>query len=176
MGSAALVSALGLLLAACPDEATVPVGGDGGANNVVVLGDGSVQLADGAVVTGLTVSGGGITLPAPASVAHIGLPITSQLETLPLALEMQGFGQGRVKNVNTAHMRVYRSSGIFAGPSVAKLVEYKQRTDEVYGAPPGAPYREDHVKAPFNDYGREKLREEEAVLETYLHALGELFD
>ena len=41
---------------------------------------------------------------------------------------------------------------------------FHMSTAEVYGAPPGAPYREDHVKAPFNDYGREKLREEVAVL------------
>ncbi|MCU0263485.1 MAG: NAD-dependent epimerase/dehydratase family protein [Candidatus Nanopelagicales bacterium] len=41
---------------------------------------------------------------------------------------------------------------------------FHMSTAEVYGAPPGAPYREDHVKAPFNDYGREKMREEEVML------------
>ncbi|MCU0266624.1 MAG: sugar nucleotide-binding protein [Actinomycetia bacterium] len=41
---------------------------------------------------------------------------------------------------------------------------FHMSTAEVYGAPPGAPYREDHAKEPFNDYGREKLREEVAVL------------
>jgi nucleoside-diphosphate-sugar epimerase len=41
---------------------------------------------------------------------------------------------------------------------------FHMSTAEVYGAPPGAPYREEHVKAPFNDYGREKLREEVVVL------------
>lgn len=99
-------------------------------------GETVVALADGAVVTGLTVTGGSITLPAEASLVHIGLPITAQLETLPLAMEMQGFGQGRVKNVNTAFMRVYRSSGIKIGPSANNLVEYKQRTAEPYGSPP----------------------------------------
>ncbi|MFW6197517.1 MAG: NAD-dependent epimerase/dehydratase family protein, partial [Myxococcota bacterium] len=37
-------------------------------------------------------------------------------------------------------------------------------TAEVYGAPEGAPYGEDHVKAPFNDYGREKWHEERVLL------------
>gem|GEM_PF-4150668 len=41
---------------------------------------------------------------------------------------------------------------------------FHMSTAEVYGAPPGAPYREDHPKAPFNAYGREKLAEEQAVL------------
>jgi nucleoside-diphosphate-sugar epimerase len=41
---------------------------------------------------------------------------------------------------------------------------FHMSTAEVYGAPPCAPYREDHEKAPFNDYGREKLREEVVVL------------
>jgi len=35
---------------------------------------------------------------------------------------------------------------------------------EVYGAPPGAPYREDHEKRPFNPYARAKWREEQAAL------------
>ena len=41
---------------------------------------------------------------------------------------------------------------------------FHMSTAEVYGAPPGAPYREDHEKTPFNDYGREKLREEQVML------------
>jgi hypothetical protein len=99
-------------------------------------GEEVVALADGAVVTGLTVTAGAITLPAAASVVHVGLPITAKIKTLPIALEMQGFGQGRSKNVNAVHLRVYRSSGIFAGPSEDKLVEYKQRTNEVWGTAP----------------------------------------
>jgi len=31
---------------------------------------------------------------------------------------------------------VFRSSGIFVGPSDTKLVEFKQRTTEPYGSPP----------------------------------------
>jgi hypothetical protein len=93
-------------------------------------------LADGAVISGKVVTGGEVTLPAAASVVHIGLPITAQIITLPLAFETAGMGQGRVKNVQTAWLRVYRSSGVFAGPDADHLTEYRQRTSEVWGAPP----------------------------------------
>jgi hypothetical protein len=99
-------------------------------------GETVVALADGAVVEGLTVTSGAITLPAAASVVHIGLPIEARLKTLPLAMEAPAFGQGRVKNVSSAWLRVYRSGGIFVGPTADRLTEYKQRTNEVWGTAP----------------------------------------
>jgi hypothetical protein len=93
-------------------------------------------LADGAVMPQAVVSGGSVTISQPASVVTIGLPITSQLQTLPLAIEMPGYGQGRPKNVNRVWLRVYESSGIFAGPDFDNLTEAKQRTTEPYGSPP----------------------------------------
>ena len=95
-------------------------------------------LADGAVHPQRVVTSGAITLDQEASIVHIGLPITADLETLPVAMQIDAaFGQGRAKNVNKAWLRVYRSSGIFVGPSVDKLTEAKQRTTEAYGTPPG---------------------------------------
>jgi hypothetical protein len=93
-------------------------------------------LADGAVHPQKVVTSGSVTLNRAASVVHIGLPYNSDLQTLPLALQTEAFGQGRVKNVNHVWLRVLESSGIFAGPSVDKLVEAKQRTTEPYGFPP----------------------------------------
>lgn len=94
-------------------------------------------LADGAVVPSQVVTGGEITLPVEASRVHVGLPITADIETLPLAAGIdQAFGQGRQKNVNRIWLRCYRSSGILAGPDVDHLVAYKQRTTEPYGSPP----------------------------------------
>lgn len=94
-------------------------------------------LADGAVHPQRVVSGGSITLDNAASTVHIGLPITADLNTLPLAAQTDGsFAQGRYKNVNKAWLRVYRSSGIFVGPDANHLVEAKQRTTEPYGSPP----------------------------------------
>ena len=93
-------------------------------------------LADGAVHPQRVVSSGTITLDRASTVVHLGLPYDSDLETLPLALQAEAFGQGRVKNLNHAWLRVLESSGIFAGPTADKLVEAKQRTTEPYGSPP----------------------------------------
>ena len=93
-------------------------------------------MADGAVHPQKTVTSGSITLDRAASVVHLGLPYESDLETLPIALQIEAFGQGRVKNLNHVWLRVLESSGIFAGPSVDKLIEAKQRTTEPYGTPP----------------------------------------
>ena len=93
-------------------------------------------LADGAVHPQRVVSSGTIVLERAASVAHIGLQYNSDLQSLPLALQVEAFGQGRVKNINHVWLRVLESSGIFAGPSADKLIEAKQRTTEPYGEPP----------------------------------------
>ena len=93
-------------------------------------------LADGAVMPQEVVSSGIITIDRPATVIHVGLPYDSDLQTMPISLNIDGAGQGRYKNINHAWLRVYRSSGIFVGPSTDKLTEVKQRTTEPYGTPP----------------------------------------
>lgn len=92
-------------------------------------------LADGAVHPQQIVADGAINLDNEASVVHVGLAITSDLQTLPMAINIDGYGQGRYKNVNKAWLRVYQSSGILIGPDVNSLREYKQRTTEAYGVP-----------------------------------------
>jgi len=94
-------------------------------------------LADGAVHPQRTVSGGSVTLDVEASKVQIGLPIEADLNTLPLAMQIDsGFGQGRYKNINKVWIRVHESSGIFVGPTADKLTEAKQRTTEPWGTPP----------------------------------------
>ena len=94
-------------------------------------------LTDGAVHPQRTVTSGTVTLEQPGTIIHIGLPYESDLQSLPMAMQIDGaFGQGRVKNVNKVTMRVYRSSGIFIGPNEDNLIEAKQRTSEPYGSPP----------------------------------------
>ena len=99
-------------------------------------------LADGAVHPRKTVSSGAITLDIAASKVQVGLPITADLQSLPLALQVEAFGQGRMKNVNQVFLRVSASSGVFVGPDADHLTEYKQRTTEVYGAAPTLKSRE----------------------------------
>lgn len=93
-------------------------------------------LNDGAVHRQLVVQGGSVTLDVPGSKVHIGLPFNSDIQTLPLALEMPGFGQGIKKNVNKVFLRVHKSSGILSGPSFDKLTPAKIRTTENYGEAP----------------------------------------
>lgn len=93
-------------------------------------------LTDGAVHPQRVVTGGQITLDRAGSLVHVGLPYESDLQTLPVAMQIDGFGQGRTKNINHAWLRVFQSSGIFIGPDENKLVEAKQRSTEPYGSPP----------------------------------------
>ena len=93
-------------------------------------------LADGAVHPRRVVTSGTIDLEVAANIITIGLPYQSDLQTLPLALQIDGYGQGRYKNINKAWLRVFQSSGIFVGPDANNLVEAKQRTTEPYGSPP----------------------------------------
>jgi hypothetical protein len=93
-------------------------------------------LADGAVQPQETVTSGSITLDRAFTVIQVGLPYESDLQTLPLTINIDGAGQGRRKNINKATLRVFQSSGIFVGPDADNLVEAKQRTNEPYGSPP----------------------------------------
>jgi len=93
-------------------------------------------LADGAVMPQVVVTGGVAILERASVVVHVGLPYQSDLQTLPVSLNIDAFAQGRVKNVNQSWIRVFQSSGVFVGPDENKLTEVKQRTNEPYGSPP----------------------------------------
>lgn len=93
-------------------------------------------LADGSVRPRQTVTGGKITLDEEASLVHVGLMIRGQVKTLPVAYETASYAQGKRKNVNSVHLRVVASGGIFAGPTFDKLKEAKLRKDEPFGSPP----------------------------------------
>jgi len=94
-------------------------------------------LADGAVHAQRTVAGGAITLDQPASKVQIGLPITADLQTLPVAVEgAPAFGMANVKNVNEAWIRVKETSNLKVGPDFTTMRVAKQRTNEPWGSPP----------------------------------------
>lgn len=126
-------------------------------------------LADGAVVPPQTITGGVLTLPdgITATTITFGLPYVSDLQTLPMALEIRGggFGQGMPKNVNAAFLRVYRSSGIFVGPSFTELTEAKQRTTESLGSPPELKTEEIEVviKGAWTDDGAVCVRQSDPL-------------
>lgn len=95
-------------------------------------------LGDGAVFPKKVVTNGSITLEQACTKVQVGLPIIAEVQTLPLSAQLQdgSFGQGHVKNINKVWLRVFKSSGVFAGPSIDRLVQFKQRTTEAYGVAP----------------------------------------
>lgn len=94
-------------------------------------------LADGAVVNNMTVSGGAIVLPAAASKVHVGLAFSADLQTLPMALEvLQAGGQGTIKSIDYAYLRVNNTGSLLVGPSSARLTRIPERTTENYDTPP----------------------------------------
>ena len=95
-------------------------------------------LADGSVENDQVVTDGKIVLEQPASVVHVGLPYTSDIQTLPVALALQdgSYGSTHQKNVRRVTVRAVNSSGLSAGPSFEKLTEYPPRSTELAGSPP----------------------------------------
>jgi hypothetical protein len=93
-------------------------------------------LADGAVQPRQTVTSGAVTLQSGASVVHVGLPIRAEIQTLPVAAEIEAYAQATIKTAHKATLRVYRSSSFKVGTEPSALVEAKIRTDEAYGVAP----------------------------------------
>lgn len=92
-------------------------------------------LGDGNVVPQQVVTGGAVTLDSPTLVAHVGLPITGDFETLDITLQNNQAFLGAKKRINQLVVICQESRGIFAGPDADHLDEYKQRAGENYGEP-----------------------------------------
>lgn len=142
-----------------------------GASTSVLTGLGHLEgetvsiLADGAVRPQQVVTGGQIELDAPCTKAQVGLPITADIQLLPMAVEAQAFAQGRPKNVNKVFLRVYQSLGIFAGPSLDDLKEFAARTVEPFGSPPNLQTKECEIvlKGTWSDGGQVYVRQSDPL-------------
>jgi hypothetical protein len=96
-----------------------------------------VAVADGAVVTDLVVIQGRVTLPDPASRVTIGLPFTSTVETLPLAMQTaRGWTLAKPQQGVSVALRVVNSRGFKVGPAIDKLREPRSRNQEPFGSAP----------------------------------------
>ena len=90
-------------------------------------------LADGNVVDGLTVASGKITLPNASSLVHVGLPYTSDLETLNLEYPTRtGTVQDKMRQVTSIIARLQDTRACLAGPDSGRLTEVKFRSTEDY--------------------------------------------
>jgi len=103
---------------------------------VAVIADG-VRIFDGiaatatpAQITQFTVAAGSITLSAAASIVHIGLAITAQIQTLDM--DVQGTNvRDKKKRVASVALLIERSSRVFqAGPTTSDLRTYDQQSYE----------------------------------------------
>lgn len=90
-------------------------------------------LADGSTVPQQIVENGSVTLPAPASIITVGLPIQALLQTLPIPETLQSQHHGLHYHINRVWLRVYESKGFWVGATDDKMVEVKQRTTEAAG-------------------------------------------
>lgn len=97
-------------------------------------GETLTAFGDGKVFGNLTVSAGAVTLPEECETIVVGRPFTTRVKTLPVSFEIAGAGIGRPKNVSRAFLRVYKTSGVKAGPAFDDLVEYLEAPAD-YGDP-----------------------------------------
>ncbi len=123
-------------------------------------------LGDGAVMPQQVVTGGSITLPYAVTKAQIGLPITADLATTPVAITGDAtLGQSRIKNINKIWVRVYNSGGFSAGPDTSHLTPVKTRHYETPGNAPDLITDEIplFVTSQFNPSGRITLRQSDPL-------------
>jgi tRNA-binding EMAP/Myf-like protein len=97
---------------------------------------------------------------------HIGLPYHSDLKTLPVFTEnVVASGRARVKNINHAYIRVYKSKGLLCGADEENLVEVKQRTTENYGQSTRLASAEERLMLvpSWNDNGQILIRQKDPL-------------
>jgi hypothetical protein len=135
-------------------------------------------LADGAVHPQRVVTNGAITLDHAASIVHVGLPIQADMQTMPAIIGLQdgSMGQGRPKAINKLWIRVFRSSGIWAGQKANDLREVKQRKNEPYGTPPALNNEEEELQLPggWNNDGQIYMRQIDPLPLTVIGIVAEV--
>lgn len=100
-------------------------------------GQSVVALGNGYVERNLTVSNGGITLQNKASRVHIGLPYTSEMQTLRIDNgNVLDTIQGRNKKISRLSIRFEQSLGGWYGPDLDHMREIKYGLPAQYGQTP----------------------------------------
>ncbi len=94
-------------------------------------GEAVAILADGAVHDARTVASGQITLDYAASVVHVGLPYTSELEPMPLqGGSIEGTSEGKTKRIHGVTVYFYQTGGGWIGPDEDNLEPLVFRTTD----------------------------------------------
>jgi hypothetical protein len=95
-------------------------------------------LANGATHPDRVVSGGSISLNGSYTVAHVGLPYTSTLQTMRIeAGAKDGTAQGKKKRISRITYRLYNTLGLKHGPSSSRLdiIPFRSSADDMDAAP-----------------------------------------
>lgn len=93
-------------------------------------------LADGNPLRGLKVQNGTLTLPRAVYTAHVGLPYTATLQTLPVVFDLQdGTTQDRSRRLAQVTLKVLDTRGGYIGAAEGKLDEIIYTPAPVYGQP-----------------------------------------
>lgn len=96
-------------------------------------------LGDGIEYTGLVVTNGRVTLPLAAVNITVGLPMTAEIQTMPLDTQVQaGTSQGRRKKISALTARILQSRGLQIGSSFSTLTNSKVSTTPVVNSPFGS--------------------------------------
>jgi hypothetical protein len=109
-------------------------------------------LADGVVLPQQTVSTAGTiflppTLKPTFAKVTVGRPIDAVMQTLPLAMQVDGFAQGNEKAIGNVWVRVANSGPFFAGPMPSELVPSDPADPAVRGLPVATTLRTEKIKA-----------------------------
>lgn len=87
-------------------------------------------LIDGSPVVGLTVAGGGLTLPYAGSTVHVGLPYTSlMIPMTPEAETQQGSTLGKIRAYGRCKVRLIDTVGGQYGPDETTLYDMPSTPD-----------------------------------------------
>jgi hypothetical protein len=96
-------------------------------------GETVVAAANGQAFTGLTVSGGSVTLPVAASRVSVGLPYTFEMVTLPVtAYGEGGTVEGKMKNVNRFAVHVVSAGDFWVGAERDGMVLHEKPAVPVF--------------------------------------------
>lgn len=156
---------------------------DGAAVNVIpgldhLIGETVAVLGDGNVFDPLVVDGSGqVTLPNSVTVskAQIGLPYTSEMETLRPASGGQSI-TANPKNVIEVYLQVQNTRGLWAGPDTENVREYKPPAMEDYGGPISTETDLIKIKTPprWTDAGRVYVKQVDPLPATILSIITNL--
>jgi hypothetical protein len=127
-------------------------------------------LVDGSVNTDMLVVGGSVTLDAPATIAHVGLPYTARIETLD-AENMQGeTWADKKRKIHKVAVKVKDSRGLWLGYGDGQLFEHEDDQAENYGdpIPPFTGLIEENVDTTWEKSGKVVIEQRDPLPMTIL--------